>query len=1269
MKGQHAEGDSTQTHLISQSKNIVVHSVNPTTALHVEAKLENYSCSFLIDTGAAVTLVSRRVWDHCQVSSQYSLQPWTKQQLLGIDGSPLTVLGTTRVPLKFHIHFFQVDIVVVDGISEDAVLGMDFLQHNDCHIDIGRKLMYVNSRNFSISLDSGKPITIVNAVLKGTTVVPPYSECEVLTQVSCKGDTWLVENKLQKTVTVARAIVSPKNQQVVLRLVNPTADSVKIYKGMKVAQLEKVEDTAVTISAVTHNPAKHTSQDVSEQKQQLLWQIVLETQGLTEEQQHEFYLLLLNYADIFASSDSGLGCTTMLKHSINTGNASPIRQAPRRLPAHRQQEATRLVNEMLQKDIIERSTSPWSSPVVLVTKKDGSIRFCIDYRKVNEVTKKDAYPLPRIDSTLETLAGSKLFTTLDLLSGYWQVELAEADREKTAFATKDGLFQFKVLPFGLCNGPATFQRLMDLVLSGLQWSTCLVYLDDVIILGHDFSRHLQNLVQVFNRIREAGLKIKPTKCNFLQKSVKYLGHIVSETGIATDPAKVEKVSNWPVPTSCKELRQFLGLASYYRRFVRDFAKICQPLHRLTEKNCRFIWTPSCQESFDKLRKCLVSAPILVYPNFAKPFILDTDASETGLGGVLSQLQDDGKECVIAYASRALTKPERRYSVTRKELLAAVTFTQQFRHYLLGSTFTLRTDHHSLKWLKNFKNPEGQLARWLEKLEEYSFVVEHRSGRKHGNADSLSRSPQSLPVYMTTLSQPFIEDHTNTDLRTLQLQDPVIGPVLVAKENNKLPSRDTVSGCSLQTRRLFQIWDQLSLTDGLLTRLFHNSSHEQVYNQIIVPKVLRSEILEKLHVPGHLGQEKMLSKLKMRFYWPGHYNDVKEWCVTCSTCATRKTPPPKNKGPLSCIHNGNPMQLVSADIVGPFPDSHNHNRYILVVVDHFTKWGEAYPIPNQEATTVAKVLVNEFFFRFSPPEQFHTDQGRQFESILVKEICKLLHIKKSRTSPYHPQGDGLAERFNRTILNMLSTTAKHNPENWEDYIRSICFVYNTSVTGYTPFYLMYGREARLPIDLTFSTHSANKSSPAQYASRLQDSLSFAYDLVRSTLGEVQCRQKELYDRKIHGEPFKEGDLVWLYSSVISSSDCRKLHHPWTGPYRIVAKLSDITYKIAPLNSPNRYSVVHFDRLKLCPPNIRIDSPPQQQLPSLDVTPCVGKNVQLIDNEDAPPIEEDNSAANDDTDTNDHSDIANDTLANDDNTSTRYPQRQRHQPDWLHPFVRY
>ena len=538
---------------------------------------------------------------------------------------------------------------------------------------------------------------------------------------------------------------------------------------------------------------------------------------------------------------------------------------------------------------------------------------------------------------------------------------------------------------------------------------------------------------------------------------------MSTEGVRTDPSKTEKIAQWPVPTSRKEIQQFLGLANYYRRFVKDFATIAKPLHRLTEKTAKFEWTDECQAAFEEIRRRLVTAPILAFPDYTRTFILDTDASDTGIGAVLSQVQEDGRERVITYASRVLTKPERRYCVTRRELLAVVTFVHHFQPYLLGRQFLLRTDHGSLTWLSNFKEPEGQLARWLERLQEYDFTITHRPGRKHQNADSLSRRPRTQcgreshidnTVIAAERESTILTEKSPAELRQLQLDDGPIGLMLRAVEEGKRPSSDDVRGQGPDAQRLNQLWNRLLVEDGLLKRKYEDANI--TWLQLVVPHAIREEILQELHagaLGGHLGEEKTSSKVKLRFYWPGMQKDVARWCQTCEACSTRKTAPKKNRSPLQTIQAGYPLQVVGVDIMGPLPESEAGNLYVLVASDYFTKWVEVYAIPNQEAITVAKKLTDEMFCRFSPPEQLHSDQGRQFESELMKEICKLLNIRKTRTTPYHPQCDGLVERFNRTLLDMLATTTREHPFDWEDQIRKVCMAYNTSVhssTGFTPF---------------------------------------------------------------------------------------------------------------------------------------------------------------------------------------------------------------------------
>jgi len=539
--------------------------------------------------------------------------------------------------------------------------------------------------------------------------------------------------------------------------------------------------------------------------------------------------LLLDHSDTFAKSSADLGHCPIQQHDIDTGGSLPIRQSPRRPPLAAREAEDEILDEMLQTGVIEPSISPWASPVCLVRKKDGTFRFCVDYRRVNAVSKKDAYPVPDIQDALDHLRGARYFATFDLLSGYWQLGLTERAKERSAFCTRRGLFQFTRMPFGLFGAPSTFCRLMEIVLSDLKWRICLCYLDDIIIYARSPQELLQRLRVVLDRLRQVGLKVKPTKCVLFQTEIQFLGHQVSENGVEPLPDKIEAIQNWPTPHCIRDVRAFYRLASYYRKFVRDFALIAEPLSRLTRKQAKFEWTREAQEAFDRLKKALVKATSLafLYPN--RPCILDTDASDVAVGAVLSQ-KIDGVERPIAFFSRVLNDTQRRYCTTRRELLAVIVALQHFRHYLLGTHVILRTDHHSLKWLRTFKRPEGILARWVETLAKFDFEIEHRPGRLHNNVDGVSR-PFCKQCLGKSFKIPWVEDldrveelveplgatqvqgaqvHliefspqiSQAEMMELQYEDPCIGQVLQWLEDEYEPSSDELRAVPLETQQLW-----------------------------------------------------------------------------------------------------------------------------------------------------------------------------------------------------------------------------------------------------------------------------------------------------------------------------------------------------------------------------------------------------------------------------------------------------------------------------------
>ena len=575
------------------------------------------------------------------------------------------------------------------------------------------------------------------------------------------------------------------------------------------------------------------------------------------------------------------------------------------------------------------------------------MRFCVDYRQLNAVTIKDAYPLPRIDESLDYLADSLWFSTLDLSSGYWQVELDQKDKQKTAFSTKKGLYEFQVMPFGLSNAPATFERLMETVLAGLQWQICLIYLDDIIVIGKSFENMLENLSKIFEKLEGAGLKLKAKKCSLFAKEVEYLGHVISSKGVSTDSMKVKAIKDWHMPTTATEVRSFLGLCGYYRRFIEKYAEKAKPLNRLTEKQNSFVWNEDCQVAFEKLKQSLMNAPILVYPDFSKPFILDTDASNDAIGAVLSQKNESG-EHVIAYASRTLSKPERKYCVTRKELLAVVYFVKHFRH-LLGRKFTIRTDHSSLKWLMKFKNPEGQLARWIDVLSTYDMDIVHRPGKLHQNADAMSRIPchqcgyreieEDKAVVMTATEAVDKEENlSGSELQTMQDKDSDIVMVKQWLTKGVRPKHKDIASESLFVKSLLTQYDRLVCKDKILFRKWENFELKSMKLQAIIPMSLRRTVLKFCHdnrTSAHLGVRKTMSRIRQSYYWPGLQRDTRLYISGCEQCSKRKGPNRTKRAPMQLVETGRPMERNATDILGELPETINGNRYILVVSDYYT----------------------------------------------------------------------------------------------------------------------------------------------------------------------------------------------------------------------------------------------------------------------------------------------------------------------------------------------
>lgn len=784
--------------------------------------------------------------------------------------------------------------------------------------------------------------------------------------------------------------------------------------------------------------------------------------------------LLWSYRSVFSWNDLDLGHTDMVKHEINLVHETPFKERHRRIPPAMVQEVRSHLAEMLELGVIRPSQSPYASNVVLVKKKDGSLRFCIDLRRLNAITVRDSYALPRIDETLDALHGAKWFSVLDLRSGYWNVEISERDKHKTAFTLGPlGFFECNRMCFGLTNAPATFQRLMNMCMGDLHLQTCLLYLDDTIVFSRSPEEHLSRLSAVLERLQKAGLKLRLDKCHFVQKSIKFLGHVVSGEGVAMDPNKITAVRDWPTPTTVKELKRFLGFVSFYRRFVKGFAKIASCLHKLTEGDQTkasnrarpLVWLIEHQEAFETLRAACCSAPVLAFADFDSPFLLHTDASGVGLGAILYQVQD-GVERPIAYASRCLNKSEKHYPAHKLEFLALKwAVCDKFHDYLYGNNFHVRTDNNPLTYVLSSAKLDAAGHRWVSQLASYNFDLEYRSGRSNGDADALSRIewPQTVAaccesvhavLQSSSCEEPLVScfavtgevipEAESSELRQVTLREMAEAQdAELALAEVKQAIQDAVENPRFQTtgsRLLWRYIKQLKVRESVLYKV--SSSAKGDSWRLVLPTKFHAVALRGVHDEmGHLGRDRSLALLQARFYWPGMIASLAEHIAQCRRCIQRKTPD-NQRASLVNITSSQPLELLCVDFLSLEP-SKGGVENILVITDHFTRYAQAYPAKNQTAYTTARLLYENFVVHYGFPARLHSDQGRNFESKLISELCKVAGVRKSHTTPYHPMGNGQVERFNRTLLGMLGTLDTSQKHDWKVHVPSLVFAYNST----------------------------------------------------------------------------------------------------------------------------------------------------------------------------------------------------------------------------------
>ena len=1172
----------------------------------IDGTLEGYPTRFTIDTGSNLTVLSRNAFDQLQQQSPL---------LIPCPSPPLTVRcangQTMRTGGRFSLHIslqnrhFVHPVYILPNLQHFCIIGLDFLrQHNilvggkdDSLVFSSESIQPISTSNHSPSLDRNdttptSPCPPNSSTYSLQTIdfhcLPPYHSMIIPVRPT-KPFSHLSEEQmysvssLHDSPLVANGIISPA-EKLFIEIANFSNKALEIHPNKKLATMNKISEHQLnSLSTMSHDepfPNKEKSHlpDLSHS-------------DLPDSQKATLVALINRCPQVFSEK---IGRTHLTKHVIDLEpGTTPSNTQPYRLAPMKKSLVDQQLEEMLQAGHIVPSHSPWAAPIVLSPKKDGSLRFCVDYRKLNASTIKTAYPIPRIDDTLDSLREAKYISTLDLRSGYWQVEIDRESRSKTAFITHRGLFEFVVMPFGLSNAPATFQRLMDIVLAGIKWQSCLVYIDDIIVFSPTFEQHLKDLSNVFDRLSAAGLTLKATKCDFCRKELKYLGHLVTPEGIKPDPGLVDAVQSFPRPQRLKDVQSFLGLTGYYRRFIRDYAKVAEPLLRLVRSHQRskrssntIEWSDDCQKAFSTLKSILTQAPILRAPNFERPFILELDACDYGLGAILTQEYDEQK-FVIAYASRTQTAAERNYYPTEKEALAIYWATKYFRPYLEGATVYIRSDCRALQWLLDTKDLSGRLARWAISLSAFNIVdIKYKPGKSNTNSDALSRYP--LPN-LTALS---VDDPSSdsslwnnctllNDIKNAQMHDPHLRPIIdhLSAENhpfhnNSYPSFLLLNG-TLYKRRL--------PSRNRHCRLVGND------HLLVIPRAAQHQLLLWAHdhpTAGHCGREKTFYRLSTRVYWNSMRKDINRYVQSCQLCQQYKYSNQTMASSLQMHIVRQPWHTIGIDIMGPYPPTQRQKQYVLVIVDYFTRWVEIFPLRSTTSSDIATILIDEIVCRWGCPTYILSDNGPQFVSELFTEICASLGIATKTTSNYHPQTN-LTERVNRNLKPMIAQYAQENPQSWDKHLSKLALSLRTSVnetTGETPAFLNFGRDPKLPIDLLLADPCQHPPSlPAshsveieQYKQRLRDDLSTAHRIANEHNEIRKLQQKNRYDQHTTRRSFTKGQLVWV--AIPSALKHGKLDPHFQGPCRIDEVLSPSSFMIHRLSDGVNLGATNIDRLK-------------------------------------------------------------------------------------------
>lgn len=1182
--------------------------------------------SFIVDSGADISIMKVKNILPNQLINK------TKQfNITGVTDGIRKTLAETTTSLHFsnglviHHNFQLVDVDF--PVPTDGILGRDFLTKFKCTIDYEHWLLNFRFQNHEISVP-------IEDNYDGGILIPP--RCEVIRKVPYlrfTEDTLVHSQEIQPGIFCGNTIVSKDSPYV--KFINTTERQVLVQNFTP-----KVEplNNFIKVDSMKDNRIN------DERIKEIISQIKFD--NVPHFAKNELRNIILKYQDIFSLPNDRLSTNNFYSQNIELKDRVPV-YIPNYKNIHSQNdEMQNQIQKMVDDGIIEPSVSPYNSPILLVPKKSDNNtkkwRLVVDFRQLNKKVLADKFPLPRIDTILDQLGRAKYFTTLDLMSGFHQIPLDQNSRKYTAFSSASGHFQFSRLPFGLNISPNSFQRMMNIAMAGLTPECAFVYIDDIVVIGCSVNHHFANLSRVFERLRHYNLKLNPTKCNFFCTEVTYLGHKITDHGILPDDSKFKVIKDFPRPTNPDEVRRFVAFCNYYRKFVPDFANVAKPLNDLLKKNIVFEWTQSHEESFNKLKRYLMSPQILRYPDFNKEFVVTTDASDFACGAILSQRYADG-DFPIAYASKSFTKGESNKPIIEKELIAIHWAIDYFRPYLYGRRFKVRTDHRPLVYLFGMKKPTSRLTRIRLDLEEFDFDIEFVPGKANVGADALSRIITKseelktmciLTVNTRAMTRKKISENTNKQLQESteshsqidhlamwQTENPSeVHKVLklscevhhnqlkifllnhnykkilqqISITHTRENGSQTLEFALLEIQKYMKIYKRdkvaLSLEDEIFDNISVNTLKEiankaiSTYSIILYkpPKFIENseeinKILSQYHMTptgGHVGQHRLYLKIREQFKWKNMKNDIASFVKNCTKCKINKTFRHTKEAEVVTTTPAKPLEILSIDTAGPFVRTAKGNRYILTIQCNLTKYVVLIPVPTKEAAVLARALVYNFILIYGSFLELRTDQGSEYNNEVLEQICKLLEIKQTFSTAYHPQSIGALERNHRCLNEYLRCFTNTHQNDWDDWVKFYEFTFNTTPHtehGFSPYELVFGRKARLPYDSkTDNVQIDPLYNFEQYDKELKFRLQNTNTIARQNLISNKIKRQTISNNNINPICLHIGESVY-----IKNENRKKLDPFYIGPY-IIETVEDPNCTIRhPIT--NKKTLVHKNRV--------------------------------------------------------------------------------------------